>query len=479
MSATEQDLRLDMLNSLLTTPHRQLTQVATFHRQMLNDDPLFYGHLASWYHHHGEVRDHKEVFIAYLLISELSEHREAGFMLLQELPPYQVARIVSFMKTHLNRLPRSTRTAVIQYLRTREQKPPFFDRTALRQRKALKQLYAGLHIKPDPRADNILFKGEFPSDSILSALKQLAKCQNPDEQAQLIETHKIPYTVAVGALHKITLPVMIALVKSMSPQELINNLNSLKKRSMADNPQVKELIEKKLTEAQNSDRVSAYKARVAEEVTAADPELATKLTQITETQIKKRGRITKSTALLVDKSGSMQQALEVGKRVAALISSISQADLLVYAFDNKARPIQPKGIQLSDWEQAFKAVRAGGATSVGCALEVMRQYKQRVEQIILVTDEGENTHPYFHQVYTQYQQQLKIQPNVLIIRVGYASHQIEQRLRAAQVEVETFDFKGDYYALPNLVPLLSRPTRLELLMEIMETPLPVRTKLAS
>ena len=34
---------------------------------------------------------------------------------------------------------------------------------------------------------------------------------------------------------------------------------------------------------------------------------------------------------------------------------------------------------------------------------------------------------------------------------------------------------GDYYALPNLVPLLARPSRLELRMEIMDTPLPVRT----
>ena len=40
--------------------------------------------------------------------------------------------------------------------------------------------------------------------------------------------------------------------------------------------------------------------------------------------------------------------------------------------------------------------------------------------------------------------------------------------------VDTFTFAGDYYSLPNLVPLLSRPSRLELLLEILETPLPVR-----
>lgn len=43
-----------------------------------------------------------------------------------------------------------------------------------------------------------------------------------------------------------------------------------------------------------------------------------------------------------------------------------------------------------------------------------------------------------------------------------------------QIPVDTFTFKRDYYSLPNLIPLLFRPSQLELLMEILETPLPVR-----
>jgi hypothetical protein len=47
-------------------------------------------------------------------------------------------------------------------------------------------------------------------------------------------------------------------------------------------------------------------------------------------------------------------------------------------------------------------------------------------------------------------------------------------LQQSQVTFDTVTFAGDYYALPNLVPLLARPSRLELLMEILETQLPVR-----
>jgi len=106
----------------------------------------------------------------------------------------------------------------------------------------------------------------------------------------------------------------------------------------------------------------------------------------------------------------------------------------------------------------------------------MRKYKQVAEQFIIVTDEGENSAPYFVQAYPTYQKMLdNIQANVIIVRLGrYASDQVEQSLKKAQIPVETFTFSGDYYSLPNLVPLLCQGSRLDLLMEIMATPLPTR-----
>ena len=46
--------------------------------------------------------------------------------------------------------------------------------------------------------------------------------------------------------------------------------------------------------------------------------------------------------------------------------------------------------------------------------------------------------------------------------------------RGANVGIDVFQFDGDYYSLPNLVPMLARPSKLELLMEIMGYPLPTR-----
>ena len=93
MKTLEQDLRLKILNTLLTTPHRQLDEIWLIHEELVLQDPLFYVRLAAWYSDHGDVRDHKEVFIITLLLSAFPGHREVGLAMLRALPPYQFATV--------------------------------------------------------------------------------------------------------------------------------------------------------------------------------------------------------------------------------------------------------------------------------------------------------------------------------------------------------------------------------------------------
>ena len=93
----EQDLRLNILNTLLTTPHRKLEQVWPVHRDLVAQDPRFYVRLAAWYNDHGDVRDHKEMFAVTLVLSDFPGHRDVGLALLRKLPPYQVARVIDFI----------------------------------------------------------------------------------------------------------------------------------------------------------------------------------------------------------------------------------------------------------------------------------------------------------------------------------------------------------------------------------------------
>src|SRR5262249_54768114 len=282
-------------------------------------------------------------------------------------------------------------------------------------------LYAGLHIKPSARAQAILFADEPPEDSVLFQVKQIARAANPAEQARAIVEHRIPYRVAVSVIKQMTPTVLAAVINAMTPQEVINHVASLKQRGAFDNADVKALVEAKLEAAKGDKRVSAYKAKVAVEAAAATGDLAEKLEAVTEAQVKAKGTIKRPTSLMIDTSGSMHQAIEVGRQLGAMISAICEGDLYTYAFDTLAYPIEAKGTALADWERALTGIVAGGSTSCGVALETMRRKGQRVEQIILVTDEGENAAPLFKDAYSAYAQALGVRPEVFIVKVGGAS----------------------------------------------------------
>ena len=553
----EQDLRLRLLNTLLTTPHRKLAEIQPVHAQMVANDPRFYVRLAAWYCDRGDVRDHKEMFIVTLVLSGFAGHRDVGLALLRQLPPYEVVRVLDFINgrkatrtvierapkprkgakksptgpkarytlapkpTVIDRLarlvtgasapparidlpvepqtvdesapkpepkavtesvglfrnpPRSLRTEITRYLREREGDPEWFDGSVLVARKAMKRLYALNHVKPSRRAQRVLFEKDPPPDSRLFALRQLAKAATPAEQAQAIIDNEVPYRVAATVVKQMTPEILRALIDRMSPQEAINNISSLAKRGAMADANLKALIEQKLEQAKSASRVSAFKTGKAIDATGArvSAQVKAKLEEIADAQVKAKGRISRPTALLIDKSGSMALAIELGKRIGAMISAVCERGLFVYAFDSMAYPIEPVGHDLASWERALVGINAGGNTSCGVALEAMRLKKQYIEQIILVTDEAENTPPLFVATLQKYRESVHADPNICIVRVPRGTSLLETQCRAAGIMADVFQFAGDYYSLPNLIPLLSKPSKLELLMEILEYPLPKR-----
>jgi hypothetical protein len=502
---SEEDLRLGLMNSLLKTPHRRLDELWPLHQNLVARDPRFYVQLAAWYHDKGDVRDHKEMFLIALSLSDFEGHRDVGLALLRGLPPYQVLRVLDFIhgtarrlrvpprvvqegdrkktvaaheeviKTGLGRnLPRSLRTEVVRYLREREASPEWFDATALVARKALKRLYALLHVAPSERAQQTLFDDKPPPDSRLASLKRLAKATTPAEQVRALAEARVPFRVAITLLPERTPALWELLIDRMSPQEVVNNVGLMQRHGVLDNKDLKALVDLKLEEARTDKRVSALKADRALAAVDAPADVRDKLAKVADDQIKARGRIRRATALLVDKSGSMELAIEVGKRLGAMISAVCEKELYAYAFDKLAYAIEPKGRDLAAWQKAFAGLTANGMTSCGVALEMMRRRKQRVEQIILVTDEEEYDPPFFVDSLQKYRRDLAADPTVCIVRVPDSSTRLQDQCRRAGIAVTTFDFAGDYYSLPNLIPLLEPPSEMDLLLEIMEYPLPQR-----
>ena len=126
--------------------------------------------------------------------------------------------------------------------------------------------------------------------------------------------------------------------------------------------------------------MSAYKAQVAAQAAAVAPDLAQALSDVTDARVKAKGRITRPTALLIDKSGSMEQAIELGKRVGAMLAAVCDRELYVYAFDTVAFPVEAGGTDLASWETALRGIGAGGSTAVGVGVELLRKKRQYIEQ---------------------------------------------------------------------------------------------------
>jgi len=508
---TESDLRVNILNSFMTCPHRDTESLRAVHEEIQKQDPVFYAHLASWYVKNGDLRDHLEVFGAMLATDPYLENREVGLALFRDQPPFMKKRILGFIKGKKvkirektgkkikvgkknidevkitekqvglkHNVPTSLKTEVQNYLRWLEEHPEKFDTVAIRNAKDLKALYAsnGLQIKPSPRAQKILFEKEYPEDSKLNAFKKVSEAKTPEEAAKLIVENKLPYTVAVGLVDKITPSILVALINAMSPQELINNVASLQEKGAYDNDEVKKLIEKKLEKAKTAKNVSALKSQTAKATGRVKDESITKqLDDIADTQVKKTGTIKVPTAIFIDQSGSMDQAIEVGKRCAALVSGVSTADLSVVCFNTAARAVESSDKTLTGWGKAFASIHAHGGTSIGCALDYLLRKESYMEQIVVITDERENTAPYFVDVYARYKEKMKVTPHVVIISlppnsVSIGDTVLHESLSKAKITYDIYKpANSDYYGLPGLVTLLSRKTKLDLVYEILDYPL--------
>lgn len=512
---TEADIRINILNTLLTTPHRKLDEVYPIHTKMIGDDPRFYVQLGAWYSETGEVRDHQEMFVVQLCLSQFEGHREVGLAMLREMPPYQVVRVCDFIfgkkikeypkatvatvtrgrrpargaapkvaapkptikNWGLNKqLPRSVKTEIQRYLADREVDNAWFDSSVLTARKAMKRLYVLSGKVPTERAQAILFDDKPPADSSAAIVKELAKATDPTEQAKIIVDNKVPYRVAATVVTAMTPPVLAAIIQVMTPQELINNIGSLTKRGVMENSDLKALVSEKLEQAKKGKRVAALKSLEAVKAAPMDAETKKQLEAVANAQMKSKAKITRPTALFVDKSGSMSQAIELGKRIGSLISAVMDKDtpLYVYAHDTIPYPIVSVGTDLADWEKAFAGIKASGWTSMGCPVQALMAKKQFVENIVLITDEGENTAPYFFDVLDKYKKAMNADPSICIVKTEKATTKMEDAGRAKGITIDAWQFSGDYYGLPNLIKFLTKPSKLELLMEIMGWKLPAR-----
>ena len=578
MSENVNAVHQEIFNTLLKTPHRNVDETLAIHKEQFQKDPNFYGHVAAWsiLGKNNNIRDINEVFLAVLFDSPYEEHRDAAYVMLQTLPPYELVRISnmftgyeetvkfrsfekdkpvtnnkigvrvekarvfkkgepqdyipektvkltpkikqelvtkglitnsvnSFTVTPLRvfhkglghkRIKGELRKAIRDYLKNREsnKNEELLIGSLLRMKNDVKYLYARTNLLPGGNESHwihqYLFKGIAPAGSRLEAFQKLIKEQNPTEQAKIISDSKIPYPLAVSVLKNLTPSVLIALIEVMTAQELLANLDNLQKRGAMDNPLIKSVIDGKLKSAQKSNKIDAMKGAVASKKAKNINEETKKIvTEITDKQLQKIGKIRVPTALMIDKSGSMKNAIELGKELGSCIAQAceNQANFSCFMFDTVPTEIKWKETDgdianKSSWDKKLKMFNASGGTVPSSVLKLLESSNRFIEQMIIVTDEGENTHNDFAKSLQKYGEKFGSMPNIVIARItgGYGcDKRMENSLKKIGVNVEIVDCdKIDSVSIPNLIRLLSKKSIFDLIQEILNFELPVKKESA-
>jgi hypothetical protein len=564
----------EIFRSLLRTPHhgKAIDETIALHKAQFDRDPHLYGKLAVYAVAEGNcaVRDIQDVFVATLFASPYEEHRSAAWVMLQDMPPYRVARILDYvtgyyeivhkrsndkwelpkngengvvvkpahfsekhpdltkrgklipektiklgkalrakMKTREQQITVKTyqvyhpgfghksinrylRSAIKHYLswREREENRSLMEGALVRARKFMRRLYAKSRTLPmgDEKSwvNRYLFHEEVPTGSRMSAIQQILGCTDPAQQAKIAIDNNIPLPTLCSLVDNVTPSLLVAMVYVMSPQEVLANQNLLRRHGAFNNPELKAMIHEKLAKIMKGKKgkVDALKGQAAAATEGLDEDTKALLVKVTDTELKKYDQIVADTLILVDISGSMQAAIEIARGLAPVICQAAENPDNVWVYTFNAMGVERKVGKNEDprnksaWDKVFAMVRADGGTNAGGGLLAFARHRKTVEQIILITDEGENGTPCFADALKQYTAATPCEPKIVIIRCpGDRSTwgQIERSLKSKGVtpDIVTVE-KMDTISWPNILQLLTGKGMKDLVQDILDLELPDR-----
>jgi hypothetical protein len=506
--------RARLVNELVKIGHGNYTVYKEVGMTAVTQESELFAHLIAWNNKHGEVRDSK---IALPIIAlrgqrddELFENAVANLCTLDPgnlLKAYYFDRdiahgrieivekqdrilkgkkvvVKSKREVKFNALPVSSggtkmlRTGVELYLRARERNKKWWDKTAVQHRDALKSLYTLFHVKPNTYADAVLFKKQYPANSVFYNITQL-KHMSAQEAAGTILNYDIPFLIAVGALGgvKNKPDIVLALIERMSGNELINNTAMLEKCGVFENATLKAAyaaaVERMKKQSKPVSTLKAGKAAEAIKKVAGEGSKAAKqLEKIQEDRLAKLGGIEGDWLVLGDRSGSMHTAIEVARQVASLITQQVKGKVYLVFFNNSPMLFDVSGKSLPEIQEMTKRLNASGGTSIGCGLDMIAEKGVAVQGIAICSDGGDNAHPYFHNAYQKYVQKFAIEPTVYHFSVPGDPNVLKDYCyrRGISVQEANLGANVDYNSLPNLVKMM-RTSKYSLLQEIMEFPL--------
>lgn len=480
--------KLQLVNSLIKIAHSEPSEpkdktekgrIESTHKaytniglSVVNVDPYLYAHIIAWNHKNGKLFSSKLAFPVISLRGnpEFSENAIAHLTLLD---PRKLIRAYNYSKhlTSLGNPIKGDKRKVLQwaiqkYIEIREKDRKWWDSCVVQNRKAMKALYTVSHKKPSRYAQSVLFDNQYPKVSVFEIIRNL-KNMSSKEAAGHIINHKIPLTIATGAVSSIkNNDIILALLEGISGNELLNNTKRFEKLGVLQDTTLKAAFEEAIERAKKDKRVNTYKASKAKEV-IKDKKLSNKIMSVQKEREKKEKGIEGNWSVLGDCSWSMKESIEIARKVASLVASAVKGKVYLIFFNTAPKFFDVSGMSYDDIFQKTQFIIPYGGTSIGCGLDYLLQKEIIINGIVIASDGGDNTVPMFDPTYKKYTNKFNINPTVYHIWVPGDPNRLGSLDYIEKIDAS----RGfDEYVFPNLTNIL-KANRYQLMDDILDTPL--------
>lgn len=253
----------------------------------------------------------------------------------------------------------------------------------------------------------------------VEALELLKRTSDETEQLQWISKGKLPYETVTGAI-KPTKAIWEALLHQMPTFALLRHLNALDRAGIFEKQDNLKYTIDRLTDRDALQKAKILPFRFAKAFHQVDhPALRDALREAVELTFDNLPEIGDRTAIFLDISGSMEgDYLQIGSVFALALYKKTKGNSLFWLFDTEVEDAKPSRMD-SILSQAAR-IHAHGGTDTGAPVSKLIEKKKHVDQIIIITDEQQNSGSPFYRELMRYR--AKINPHVKAFIVDIAPY---------------------------------------------------------
>lgn len=282
---------------------------------------------------------------------------------------------------------------------------------------------ATAHPKPQDLKQQALFRYLRGQEANLALLPQVEALENlklsttEKDQIAWIEHGKLPYETVTGAI-KLSKAVWEALLYQMPTFALLRHMNALLRAGVLENKQNLDYVIHRITDKQALRKAKIMPFRLATAFRQVEhSDLRDALREATDLTFDNLPELGERTAIFLDISGSMNgQYLEIGSVFALALYKKTQGNSLFWLFDTDVVDAKPSRMD-SILTQAAQ-IHARGGTDTGAPVRKLIQERKKVDQIIIITDEQQNSGSSFYEELKRYRSKVNRDVKAFIVDIA-------------------------------------------------------------